>query len=205
MDHEQLPDENLGWPSYVDFLASFAFVLIFFVVWSVNLITGAEKEREIQTKLTDIKNGFIDAGFEAFIEGHKLRIPLRNKVSFQLNGYKLDETARRNLREAGYLIASNPHIRRVIVYGYADKVQPRHDQFFNWQLSVNRAMEVLRYLYLCSDCGYRPEDIRPKLALRGDGDLDARILQGLEAQRGDAGDRRVDIILDQDDDKDDHQ
>lgn len=204
MDYEQLPDENVGWPSYVDFLASFAFILIFFVVWSVNLMTGAEREREIHAHLEAIKTTFTNAGFEAVIEGHKLRIPLRNKVSFQLNDYRLDDTARKNLRHAGYLIASNPNIRRVIVYGYADKVQPRHDQFFNWQLSVNRAMEVLRYLYLCDDCGYRPEDIRPKLVLRGDGDLDAKALQGIEAQRGDAGDRRVDIILDQDDATDDH-
>jgi flagellar motor protein MotB len=204
VDYEQLPDENVGWPSYVDFLASFAFVLIFFVSWSVYLMTGAEKEREIQAHLEDIRTTFVKAGFEAVVEGHELRIPLRNKVSFQLNDYKLDDTARKNLQQAGYMIASNRNIRRVIVYGYADKVQPRHDQFFNWQLSVNRAMEVLRYLYSCSNCGYRLEDIRPKLVLRGEGDLDARTLQGLETQRGDAGDRRVDIILDQDDANDDH-
>ena len=197
MNADYLPDENIGWPSFVDFLASFAFILILFVTWTTSLMTGAERERKVQAVLEKVKADFRAAGFEPVIEGHKLRIPLRNKVSFALNRSALDSTAIANLREAARKIVAHPEMRRVIVYGYADGV-PASDPFFNWRLSVDRAMEVLRFLYMCTDCGYRPEDIRPRLVLRGDGDLDARRLSETEIRQGDPGDRRVDIILDKD-------
>jgi flagellar motor protein MotB len=196
--HQILSDENVGWPSYVDFLSTFLFILVLFVAWSVNLMAGVEKERKIHNELTKIQKDFQKKGFEAVIEGHKLRIPLRNKVIFSLNKSDLDDDARRHLQEAGRMIAAYPDVRRIIVSGYADKIQPRHDPFFNWRVSVERAETVLHFLYSCTECEYRPEDIRPKLVLRGEGDLDARLLKLQEQQTGEAGDRRVDIILDTD-------
>lgn len=196
MYEDVLTDENVGWPSYVDFLASFAFVLILFVTWSVNLLAGVEREQAIRASLERIKTDFRQAGFEAVIEGRKLRIPLRNKVVFRLNETELDKSATFHLREAGKKIAANPDVRRIIVMGYADRVKPKHDEFFNWKVSVDRAEAVLKFLYTCADCGYKPEDIRPKLVLHGDGDLDSRQLTATEAQTGEAGDRRVDIVLD---------
>jgi flagellar motor protein MotB len=195
-----LIDENVAWPSYVDFLAGFAFVLILFVTWSTNLIAGEEHERTLRAGLEKVKDRFDRAGFEAVIEGHKVRIPLRNKVVFRLNQADLDDNARTHLREAGRLIATTPGVRRIVVMGYADNVKPKHDQFFNWRVSVGRAEEVLKFLYLCTDCGYKPEEIRPKLVLQGTGDVDSRQLAAMEGQIGEAGDRRVDIVLDRGDD-----
>jgi flagellar motor protein MotB len=196
-----LTDENIGWPSYVDFLATFLFILILFVTWSLSLIAGAEREEQIQKTLEPITAEFINQGFEPVIEGHKIRIPLRDKVVFAMNKSNLDDNARNHLRLAGSLIAAHPEIRRVIVMGYADRTAPKHDQFFNWHISVDRSQEVLKFLYLCNDCGYKPEEIRPKLVLRGDGDLDSQLLSGGEKESGVAGDRRVDIVLDLGDDE----
>jgi flagellar motor protein MotB len=196
-----LTDENIGWPSYVDFLASFAFVLILFVTWSVNLIAGVERERVIRADLERMQGDFNSAGFEAVIEGTKLRIPLGNKVVFVLSKADLDDIAKTHLREAGRMIAANPDVRRIVVMGYADKVRPTRDEFFNWKVSVDRAEAVLRFLYLCTDCGYRPEDVRPKLVLHGEGDLDSRQLGVAEQLTGEPSDRRVDIVLDRSDDE----
>jgi flagellar motor protein MotB len=196
-----LTDENIGWPSYVDFLATFLFILLLFVTWSLSLIAGAEREERIRTALKPIQRAFINKGFESVIEGHKLRIPLRDKVVFAINKSDLDDNARNHLRMAGSLIAAHPEIRRIVVMGYADRTPPKHDQFFNWHISVDRSQEVLKFLYLCKDCGYKPEEIRPKLVLRGDGDLDSRLLTGGEKASGVAGDRRVDIVLDLGDDE----
>ncbi len=200
MYEHDLGDESVGWPSYVDFLASFAFVLILFVTWSLNLIAGVERAQQIQAELKGMQSGFREAGFEAVVEGSKLRIPLTKKVVFSLSESDLNDSAKTNLREAGRKIAAYPGVRRIIVMGYADRVKPRRDEFFNWKISVDRAEEVLKFLYLCTDCGYKPEDIRPKLVLHGAGDLDSRQLGTTEQLTGEAGDRRVDIVLDRGDD-----
>jgi flagellar motor protein MotB len=194
-----LTDENVAWPSYVDFLACFAFVLIFFVTWSVNLIAGVEREQAVHADLERMQAQFNHVGFEALIEGKKLRIPLRNKVIFVLNRADLDDSAKAHLREVGRMIAENPGIRRIIIMGYADRVHAS-DEFFNWKISVDRAETVLKFLYLCTDCGYKPDEIRPKLVLNGEGDLDSRHLGRTEELTGEPGDRRVDIVLDRGDD-----
>lgn len=201
MPVSDLTDESIGWPSYVDFLATFAFVLILFVTWSINLIAGVEREREIHAELQGMQGDFQQAGFEAVIEGAKLRIPLKKKVIFGLSESVLDEKSQANLREAGKKIAAYPQVRRIIVMGYADKVKPRRDEFFNWRISVDRAEAVLQFLYMCDDCGYKREDIRPKLVLHGAGDLDSRQLGTTELLTGEEGDRRVDIVLDREDDE----
>ena len=197
-----LNDENIGWPSYVDFMTSFAFVLIMFVAWSVNLIAGVEREQAIHESLERIQRKFAKAGFEAVIEGHKLKIPLTNKIVFVLNKADLDEDSKKHLQEAGRLIADELAIEHnvnwIIVKGYSDKVKAKNDEFFNWTLSVNRAEAVLKFLYSCTDCNYKPEDIRPKLVLYGAGDLESTALKGVDQSKGVAGDRRVDIILDED-------
>jgi hypothetical protein len=102
-----LTDENIGWPSYVDFLATFLFILLLFVTWSLSLIAGAEREERIRTALKPIQWAFINKGFESVIEGHKLRIPLRDKVVFAINKSDLDDNARNHLRMAGSLIAAH--------------------------------------------------------------------------------------------------
>jgi|SRR5271170_1142753 flagellar motor protein MotB len=198
MHDSVLNDENIGWPSYVDFLTSFAFVLIMFVTWSVNLIAGVEREQKIHESLERTQSKFVKAGFEAIIEGHKLKIPLTNKVVFKLSKADLDDSSQGRLREAGKLIAGEPDVKWIIVEGYSDRLQAK-DEFFNWTLSVNRAEAVLRFLYSCTDCNYNPKDIRPKLVLYGVGDLESTTLKGVDLSKGVAGDRRVDIILDKED------
>ena len=194
-----LADESIGWPSYVDFLASFAFVLILFVTWSLNLIAGQEREQEVQLGMEQWQRELKRGGFEAVIEGHKLRIPLRNKVVFETNQSELDERGKQFLREAGRLIAAQRGVRLIIVTGYADNVPAPNDAFFNWKISVSRAQSVLQFLYMCTDCGYVREHIRPMLVLTGFGDLESRPLSANEQRFGDSADRRVDIVLDRGD------
>ena len=113
----------------------------------------------------------------------------------------LDEAGKRYLREIGGRV-THQGLRRVIVEGHADKTEVKHDEFGNWRYSVERALTVLRFLYLCDDCGFDKNDLRSKLVLRGEGDLDAHTLAAPERLVGRPDDRRVDIVLDFGDERD---
>lgn len=194
---DTLSDESVGWPTYVDFLASFAFVLILFVTWAVILLAGEEQALARRIQMLAIQQAAEAIDIKTLIEGEKLRIPLKNKVIFGLNRSDLNDEGRSHLRKVGHFIARNlSGLQRILVMGYADNVPAKLDPFFNWSISVARAQEVLRFLYLCSDCGYPPEKIRPMLMLQGTGDLDSRILSREEHSGGNPDDRRVDIVLD---------
>jgi flagellar motor protein MotB len=183
-------DEHAGWPSYVDFLASFAFVLIIFIACLTYIVSGAAEQRRRAEQMQAMSREFAEAGIENEIEGLSLRISLKDKVSFETSRSDLRPSDAAYLREAGRKIAGHPECRRVVVQGFADSVPFRGDPFGNWDLSTKRALTVLRFFYLCEDCGYG-DDIRDKLVLAGDGSQSAE-----KVATGSAQDRRVDVVLD---------
>src|SRR5277367_6427091 len=117
MHDNVLNDENVGWPSYVDFLTSFAFVLIMFVTWSINLIAGVEREQAIHASLENLRGQFVGKGFKAVIVGDELQISGEKKVTFVKNKAVLDAPGEKSLREAGNIIAANPGVKWIIVKG----------------------------------------------------------------------------------------
>ena len=185
-------DENVGWPSYVDFLSTFIFLLILFIgslVFQVSGVMAQEKmKRELGRVAREIK-------VPNYIRQNKIFIPLADQVKFESNSAVLDALAQDRLRMVGRQIAqacSDPQVycKRVVVEGHADRVPVKSDpRFGNWKLSANRALNVLQFFYGCNDCGYG-EEIRSRLTLSGEGDLGAR-----QSFAGNSQDRRVDVIL----------
>jgi flagellar motor protein MotB len=101
------------------------------------------------------------------------------------------------LQIAGKEIGTYRGVQKIVVEGYADRDpvlvtrdgRRVEDPFGNLNLSVERALSVLRFLYECSGCGYDLNEVRPQLALKGDGDTDANKKETLNT------DRRVDILV----------
>lgn len=189
-------DENVASPSFVDVLASFSFVLILFLAVTVVLVSGVIQEHAMRGYLEGVSRGLGESGISNVIEGHKIRISLRDRVTFPINGSTRDANGRAHLRKIGEEVWRHQGFSRLVVQGHADRLPVKNDAFGNWKLSVERALEVLRFLYLCEDCGFDRDAIRTKLILAGEGDLDSAALGGKERASGRPLDRRVDLVLD---------
>jgi len=185
-------DENVGWPSYVDFLSTFIFLLILFIGSLVFQVSGVMAQEKMKRELRRVAGGIKVSNY---VRQNKIFIPLADQVRFESNSAVLDALAQERLRKVGQQIAkacSDPQVycKRVVVEGHADHVPVKSDpQFGNWKLSANRALNVLQFFYGCNDCGYG-EEIRSRLTLSGEGDIGAR-----RSFAGSSGDRRVDVIL----------
>jgi len=183
---EEMYDEGVAWPSYVDFLSTFTFVLIIFVGSLLYLLSGDIRQRAMDRVIGPYMTGLTRAGITNYREGNKVILPLKGKVDFDTNAANIKPEHVHYLREIGSQLSS-PDAKRIVILGFADSQPCRSDPFCNWQLSALRAEEVLKFFYLCSDCGYG-QDVQRKLILRGEGNLSSGLLPS-------ALDRRVDVII----------
>lgn len=185
-------DENVGWPSYVDFLSTFIFLLILFIGSLVFQVSGVMAQQKMKR---DVGRVASEIKVPNYIRQNKIFIPLADQVKFESNSAVLNDDAQKRLRAVGQQIAracSDPQVycKRVVVEGHADRVPVKNDpRFGNWKLSANRALNVLEFFYGCNDCGYG-EQIRSRLTLSGEGDIGAT-----RSFAGSSEDRRVDVIL----------
>lgn len=189
MDELSFPDENVAWPSYVDFLSTFAFVLILFVGSLLYIISGDIRQRLIQMKVQPYSQLLAANGVVNVVDGEKIRLPLEGKVEFDKGQSTILPRHILYLRKIGAVLAAAHGSKRIVVLGFADSTPFANDPFGNWKLSSARALSILQFFYDCRDCGY-DEDVRRKLTLTGEGSVDAKV-----ALAGSAGDRRVDIII----------
>lgn len=185
---EQFSDESVAWPSYVDFLSTFVFILILFVGCLVFFISDVQVRAQKHKQLEELSRKLSEQKIANVVDGEQIVLSLRGEVEFDSNKWELGDKGKEYLRKAGYQIAKLPTAERIVVQGFADTDKCPNDEFCNWQYSANRAIEVLKFLYKCTDCGYGPE-VKRRLVLAGNGDLSA----GKIANRNG---RRVDVILD---------
>lgn len=193
--HAHNADESVGWPSYVDFLSTFIFLLILFIGSLVFQVSGVIEQRTKTRRLKEISSMMGSSGVPNSVLQNKIFIPLERQVNFAPGKAILDEPAKEHLRLVALQITqacSDQHIRcrRIIVEGHADRTPFKNNPFGNWELSAYRAVQVLQFFYNCTTCGFEPK-IRTLLVLSGQGDVDAT-----GSIKGDAADRRVDVILD---------
>ena len=190
LQEDSMGDEGVGWPSYVDFLSTFSFVLFIFIGSLLFLMHGQIGERAFASKVSDYVTRLRKQGIEVTVEGRKIRYDLRRQVAFGTRQATLTAAHEAYLRKiarelpAG-LQAAGPC--KVVVLGKADAQKIANDPFGNWDLSARRALAVLRFLYNCTDCGYGAE-MQKRLVLLGEGDVDST-----SASRDD---RRVDLVID---------
>lgn len=189
-----MADEDVAWPSYVDFMSAFVFILLLFLFSAVLVVSGAIERQRAKTLVGSFIEGQPDIPWVA--EETMARLTLPDTLRFAPESATLSDDAKSYLRTVGRGMANVEGINRIIVEGFADKLQFKNDPFGNWKLSAARAIAVIEFFYTCRDCGYDPEKIRAKLVLRGDGDASAQPLTGAELRLGRPQDRRVQILVD---------
>jgi flagellar motor protein MotB len=183
-------DESVGWPSYVDFLSTFSFVLFIFIGSLLFLMYGQLGDRIFAAKVKHYIETLKGQGIEVSVEGRKIKFDLRREVDFANNSAALEERHKRYLRRVGQALPKGLQTAgncKVVVVGKADASKFKDDPFGNWSLSAKRALNVLQFLYDCPDCGYGPE-MRKYLVLLGEGDVESR--------KPGVDDRRVDLEID---------
>ena len=71
---------GIAWPSYVDFLTSFIFVLLLLVGALLYLASGDIEEQEFRLRMTAYSEQLKAKGIANYVEGTKQIISLKNKV-----------------------------------------------------------------------------------------------------------------------------
>jgi flagellar motor protein MotB len=193
VDHLQVDpygDESVAWPSYVDFLATFSFVLFIFIGSLLYLMYGQLGNRLFAAKVAKYVTHLKQQGIEVSVEGQKIKYDLRRYVDFEPNSAELTTKHKEYLQRVARVLPDGLQAAgdcKIVVLGKADAAKFKDDPFGNWNLSAKRALAVLRFLYNCPNCGYGPE-MRGKLVLLGEGDV--------ESKGASADDRRVDLVID---------
>jgi flagellar motor protein MotB len=183
-------DEGVGWPSYVDFLSTFVFVLFIFIGSLLYILSGDIQQKSFERRIQNYVTKLNAAGIANVVEGKTIKLPLKGKVDFGTNSANLKPQHEKYLREIGEYLKQAPGSKRIVIMGHADRQPFPNDPFGNWRLSSQRALRVLDFLYSCNDCGYGPE-VREQLTLTGEGNINAD-----SEQRNNPEDRRVDVIID---------
>jgi flagellar motor protein MotB len=202
-DDEQ--DEGIAWPSYVDFLSTFIFVMMIFIGSLLYILSGAIGDRTFKVAVAKTEAALDKAQIRYSVRSKKLIIPLNDQVKFETGcpddakptcPKGLSDENVTHLHRVAEIIADNPGWNRIIIEGRADATQYKdatgkideNSEFKNFDLSARRAREVLKFFHDCRDCKYDPKDIRPKLVLSG--------LGNKKDSGSDQGERRVDVVLD---------
>jgi flagellar motor protein MotB len=192
MNIEDFGDENVGWPSYVDFLSTFSFILFIFIGSLLFILYGQLPERLWQIRVAPFVKQMGAIGIPVMVEGMRIRWDLRNQLDFATGSSNLSNEHKAYLKRVARQLPAALKVAgdcRVIVSGTADSKQYPNDPFGNWALSAKRALNVLEFLHECPDCGYGVE-IRKKMVLFGEGDTRANQVKAM------VEDRRVDLIID---------
>lgn len=196
-------DDGIAWPSYVDFLSSFIFVLIIFVGSLLYILSGDIGDRTFRDSVVRTQTALDEARIHNWVEGKKLYISLKDQIKFETGcpdvtrsscPTSLSADNLSHLRHVAQIVAENTGWNRIVIEGRADATPYRDpksgkiDEFKNFDLSSRRAMQVLQFFHDCSDCGYDLTIVRPRLVLSG---------LGNKSDTGsDQGERRVDLVLD---------
>jgi flagellar motor protein MotB len=191
-------DEGIAWPSYVDFLSTFIFVLLIFVGSLLYLLSGDIRLQSIQKQFAITAAQLQALGLEGQSHGMHLSISLRHIVTFQIGCPKVNDECdgispdgEVKLQKVATLLPAYSRCRQITLQGQTDAIQPTIDRFANYKLSTRRAETVLEFFSKCTDCGPEFERVKPKITLAGIGDRNAN-----KNQIDNVEDRTVDIIID---------
>lgn len=105
------------------------------------------KINALREKLSQALLGFADKGLSVSIKNGKVYVSLSNQLLFQSGKTDIDKKGQEALLELANVLNTQPEIN-ILVEGHTDDVQIRSHARFkdNWDLSVLRATEVVRYL-----------------------------------------------------------
>lgn len=106
-----------------------------------------DKINELKAKLMNALLGFTDKGLSISIKDGKVYVSLSNQLLFQSGKTDIDKNGQEALLGLANVLNSQPDIN-ILVEGHTDTVAIRGSARFrdNWDLSVLRATEVVRFL-----------------------------------------------------------
>jgi chemotaxis protein MotB len=106
-----------------------------------------DKINELKTKLTNALIGFKDKGLDIYVKDGKVYVSLSNQLLFQSGKTDIDKNGQDALLGLANVLNTQPDIN-ILVEGHTDSVAIRGSAKFkdNWDLSVLRATEVVRFL-----------------------------------------------------------
>jgi hypothetical protein len=170
-------DESVAWPSYVDFLSTFAILMVLFAGYMAFLLANGVND-----------TAFIaDTGKLAAIDGTKTMVDAdRRQVQINLNDVMQFESGcplkregcaaipnetRARLQEIGRQIEiSYTHALTVSVQGRADNA-PGSSPYRNMEVAGDRALQVFEILDQCQQCS---GEFRSKLRIYNVGDKETQ-------------------------------
>lgn len=174
-------DESVAWPSYVDFLSTFAILMILFAGYMAFLLSNGVRDTEF---LSDVESTAPVAGVSVDADRRQIQVNLSDVISYMTGcpGRKtpprkedihkqetceIDNAGRKKLQEIAVKIAqAYPHASRISVQGRAD-TQPGSSDYTNMEVAGRRAMQVFETLNECKACS---EEFHRKLEIANVGD-----------------------------------
>lgn len=101
----------------------------------------------LKTRVSDALINLKSSGLSVEMKNSKVYISLEEKLLFASGKYQLDQDGKDALDKIAKLLKENPNVN-IMVEGHTDdqKVRPGSKMEDNWELSVLRATEVVRYL-----------------------------------------------------------
>lgn len=194
-------DDSLAWPSYVDFLFAFCFVLVlslgYMTFITVHGVEGQDFLREAKAGRASLK----EMGITPIIDWNRrtIEIPLSQYISFETGcpgkkgcAQELSAEEQENLRRVARLLSAKFGASHTIfLRGQADSDRGS-DDFVNFHVGNERALAVYKVLFYCAAvCGLDgPSGSLKKVQLANAGDTLA------QAKSAEKIDRTVTIILD---------
>lgn len=169
-------DENVAWPSYVDFLSVFSIILVLFAGYMAFLLSNGMSDTRFRS---DVQNaqGRIHNAYANF-SSNQMIIPLGDTITFEsgcpakpdckereLNADQVSALQKKGKEISQYY----SHATHVSVQGRADK-EPGSNQYKNMEVAGARAFAVFKTLDQCDDCS---NSFRKKLRIANVGDKEA--------------------------------
>jgi hypothetical protein len=194
-------DDGLAWPSYVDFLFAFCFILIlslgYMAFSAVRGVEGQDFEREAISGRAALERMKITPIIRA--DQRTIEIPLSTFLIFEKGcpgkltcAKELSDDQQERLRQlAGLFSTEFGAAHKILLRGQADR-EKGSDDFVNFRLGNERALAVYKVFFRCaSACGLdgATGSLR-KVQLANVGDTLAAVSETSEL------DRTVTIILD---------
>lgn len=105
------------------------------------------KMKRLEEVISNALLSFKDSGLEVSIKNGKVYVSLSNKLLFSSGSTRIDKEGQNALVELAAVLKTQPDIN-VLVEGHTDDKKVSGGQRFkdNWDLSVLRATEVVRYI-----------------------------------------------------------
>ena len=191
-------DDAVAWPSYVDFLFSFCFILLlalgYMAFLSVHGVEGEDFQREALAGTASLKQ--LDLTPTVNWNERRISIPLPF-ISFDVGCpgkpgcSSLSDDQKTMLQRVARLLSTEyVGSDRIRLQGQADRLQGS-SRFKNFRIASERAIAVYEVFLECKDCGLaKVNDRLQKVQLDNVGEANA-------AQQGDGKqDRTVTIIVD---------